>query len=520
MWGSVSDSVATVLTPSATRRLMTDLVGLIKSPVPYANASPIDDADLRIWKCVVQGRGGPYDGIPIYFTLEFPSDYPNSAPHAYFNSPIAYHGGAQVKDAKGRSVVCLDLFGNFGKIHTEWGSSASGWSPSYSVSTILLQMQSAIMDSYLDKSPKSVEQVRSFKVPSELLLDIPTEEPTSSSTSSFKSSVELPMCYVTRDSISKLGEAFCYGIGVPDRPSGSLTSPCEHLNVKAFTEGVRKSSTNKSFSEILPLYIKEQHWTKETQILFCESVDKLYNSLKRPNVPNYQKSFTVLASLMNSSVVEVMNARDHATANDKFIDGYFAFYRLLVEMTRLFPKLVTYANTQIEQFLTDTTKRSKDTVPNLGEWIILLLVTDKYTWNDVASAFMEECDVRNVFWYVQGTRTAPPRYPALSNTTIRDGRTHQVFEATPISRHLVCFQVRFIQDAKTTDLKLLDENYGMTPTETKTRLKKIYQEIVGIKNWGEHFRWCGVEPVSNDIRCDQLIEAVKISNKKGYTKSK
>lgn len=516
MWGSVSDSIATVLTVPATRRLMSDLMNLIKSPIPYANASPIDEADLRIWKCVVQGRDGPYNGIPIYFTLEFPSDYPNSAPHAYFNSPITYHGGAQVKDAKGRSVVCLDLFGNFSKIHTEWGSSASGWSPSYTVSTILLQMQSAIMDTYLDKSSKSVELVRNFKVPDELLLDIPTGDAMKTVSTP---SIQLPMCYVTRELISKSGEIFCYGVTVPDRPNGSLTSPCEHLSVKAFVEGTRKSSTNREFGEFLPLYIKETHWTSDTQTLFCESIDKLYRSLKRPDIPNYQKPFVILSSLMNSSVVEVMNAKDHATANDKFIDGYFAFYRLLVEMTRLFPKLITYANTQIEQFLTDSSKRSKNTVPNLGEWLILLLVADKYEWKDVAHAFMEECDVRNVYWYVQGSRTAPGRYRELANTTIREGRTLKVFEVTPISRHLVCFQIKFIQDAKTTNLKLLDENYGLTPVETKTKLKEIYNKIVNFKNWEEHFRWCGVEPVSDEIRCDQLIEAVKISNTKGYTNS-
>ena len=113
MWSSATDSAATTLRPSAIRRLMGDLMDLIRHPIPHANAMPFDDADLRIWKCVIVGKSGPYIDVPIYFTLEFPEDYPNSAPSAYFSSPISYKGGASVIDSKGRSVVCLDLFGNF-----------------------------------------------------------------------------------------------------------------------------------------------------------------------------------------------------------------------------------------------------------------------------------------------------------------------------------------------------------------------------------------------------------------------
>ncbi len=164
---SVSDSIAqsTILTPEAQRRLMSDYQDLIKRPIAYANAMPLDDADLRVWKCVVQSvQDGPYHLVPIYFTLEFPYNYPNAPPHAYFNSPINYKGGAQVKDSKGRSVVCLDLFGNFGKVHTEWSSAASGWSTAYSVTTILLQMQSALSEDYLDQSNEAITILKAYKV--------------------------------------------------------------------------------------------------------------------------------------------------------------------------------------------------------------------------------------------------------------------------------------------------------------------------------------------------------------------
>jgi hypothetical protein len=220
---------------------------------------------------------------------------------------------------------------------------------------------------------------------------------------------------------------------------------------------------------------------------------------------------------MNSSIVEVMNAKENHTANDKFIDGYFNFYRLLIELKKTFPLLTKYADEQIEQFVTQSHKRSKDTVPNLGDWIILLLVSDKWTWVNVAKAFMEECDTRNVFWYVKGNYSSPAKFPALVDTKIRIGRVKQVFDATPISRHLVCFQVKFLQDAVSLNLDEYDKSYGQTPPEMKAMLKKSYKDIVSIVDWYGHYTWCGVPYISDEIRCDELIEAVELSNEKGYT---
>jgi ubiquitin-protein ligase len=511
---SISASIAseTILSPNATRRLMTDYKDLIKNPIALANAMPIDDADLKVWKCVVAAADGPFKNVPIYFTLEFPSNYPNTAPHAYFNSPIEYSGGASIKDSKGRSVVCLDLFGNFGKIHTEWASQSSGWSPAYSVKTILLQMQSALMDEYLDNSPYSVDKLKNYKVPDELKMDIPTD---SSEAKLSDIILDLSQCYITGILINTPSEVFGYGINT----GRQLSSPCEVLSEKAFLSGTRKSTTNQSFDVFLPLYINKDHWENmnlEKKVL--NALDNIYiQKTNKKNAYPEEKIFEVLSSLMNSSVVEVMKVQQNKTANDKFIDAYFAFYRLMVELSKTCPNMIKMANYKIEQFLKGIYNRTKKEVPNLGEWLIYLLITNKYRWNDVYGCFMEECDIRNVFWYVKGNNNNPPKYPELYSEKERFQRTTKVFDATTVSRQLVCFQIRFIQDAKNIDIKTLDENYGCVPNEVKQSLKEIYKSIIAISNWDGHFKWCGINPVSDNIRCDQLISALKLSNQLKYT---
>merc|ERR1712054_4712 len=83
--------------------------------------------------------------------MGFPADYPQRAPNIGFSFEFEYRGGAQytMPDGrlKGKKVICLDVLGNFGNIHREWKSSVgSGWSPAYTVTTLLVQLQSVLCD--------------------------------------------------------------------------------------------------------------------------------------------------------------------------------------------------------------------------------------------------------------------------------------------------------------------------------------------------------------------------------------
>merc|ERR1712072_1246665 len=47
----------------------------------------------------------------------------------------------------GKKVICLDVLGNFGNVHKEWKNSVgSGWRPAYTVTTLLVQLQSVLCD--------------------------------------------------------------------------------------------------------------------------------------------------------------------------------------------------------------------------------------------------------------------------------------------------------------------------------------------------------------------------------------
>lgn len=273
----------------AIKRLQQDLKRLKEEPIVGAMAQPANDKDIMVRNGIVVGtEGTSLAGIPIRFCLEFPNDYPNAPPKAFFETEIFYQNGLQMRDAKGRITVCLNIFGNFAHIHTEWKSEAAGWSPAYTVSTILVSMQGLVMTNMLSNRPSDVERMISsalkFKceetghdgsdsskwfpqvitdpaVAAELIAKHRKENPNSNTPLG-----TFYICYFNGQ-LNASNSTVGYGVHVENPKNGILSSPCEYLSEESFTDGkVRKSSTNKPFEHWLPILIRSEDWNGQKKI--------------------------------------------------------------------------------------------------------------------------------------------------------------------------------------------------------------------------------------------------------------
>ena len=536
-WSGLATASGT-LSRTASRRLGQDLRELRKKPLANANAQPIGD-DLSRWKCILLLD----DGTPVSFTLEFREDYPTSAPLGFFNSPVEYRMGAASRDAKGRLQICLNIFGNFGTIHTEWGSEAAGWSSACTVESVLVQMQALFCSEFMDTSAGARERLRSYEIPMELQVEVLTEEALQSRNASVEddggaveekveeSTEELEeelarkgledlarnfQCYVTKNTILN-GHTIGYGLMLKAK---KVSSPFEYLSTEAYHGGVRKSATNESLHGFLPLYISPEHWGKVKRNFFTE-INRIHKKLAQTKQRSHRSdemALDVIASLMNQAVVKVCLSKGKGTADDRFIDAYFGLYRLLQQLKIDEPRLVTTVDTRLENFLKDPRNRHKTHVPDLGEWMIYFLISEKYRWSDVAVVFQEELDARNVFWYVKGTARARATCPDLMEpkADVRN-RTKRVFDATAVSRHIVCFQVRFMEQVQEMSLEQLDHRYGLPSREVQLQLKEMYREIAAIDNWAAHQKWCHYPVKTDPQRRTQLENSVKLSNAQRYT---
>jgi len=523
----------------AIRRLQQDFKQLQENPLVGCNAAPLD-SDIKTWYANVVGpEGTPYYGICIRFVMEFPDSYPIDPPKAFFVSDITYVSGASYKDSSGRTVVCLDLFGNFRDVHIEWKSDgvASGWTPSYTVTSILVSMQSLIMSGLLSIQPdviartkKSSSEIKCAATghdgsdPLKFVPRVPTfeevrkieEERRAKEAANKKEGFDVSnhfICYATQQVFPNV--QLGYGIQVS---GNQVSTPCEYLSLEAFKNGIRNGTRNQRISYWIPLYITKDHFTATKDHLFNNS-QVIYTELRkasknlRQNAPLALQVLEILSASMNNMVVEVMNNQNNLTANDVFIDGYFAFYRILVEAAQSNPKLVEHVDGAITKFLQGPAGRNKSEIPNLGNFLIGLLISKKYNWPSISREFISECDARNVFWYVKGNPKNPAKYPELINEKSKP-RKIKVFQATQTSRNLVCFQVKFLQMAKSISIEDLDKNYGIPEPEARDVLKQAYKKIVAIDNWEGYFQWINVAPTKD--REEELVDALLLSKQNKY----
>lgn len=122
----------------ARQRLRRDWAEVLKEPSGLVAAAPLPD-NIFEWHANLRPSTGPLAGITFHVRITFPADYPTSPPMLYFpreeipsfRHPNLYSFG-----------LCLDILSSF--IGTS--DKHAGWSPAYTVRTLLMQLQSFLFE--------------------------------------------------------------------------------------------------------------------------------------------------------------------------------------------------------------------------------------------------------------------------------------------------------------------------------------------------------------------------------------
>lgn len=123
---SVNNSGASTASSTVNKRLRQELMQLMMSPSPGVSAFPESDANLLKWAGTIVGPEGTYyEGFEFKLSLEFPQDYPYSAPIVKFVSPM-WHPNV---DMAGN--ICLDIL-------------KERWSAVQNVQSVMLSLQSLL----------------------------------------------------------------------------------------------------------------------------------------------------------------------------------------------------------------------------------------------------------------------------------------------------------------------------------------------------------------------------------------
>jgi ubiquitin-protein ligase len=122
---------------SAIRRLQKDYLEYQANREEFTliSAQPLEN-NLFEWHVNICAPDGPYANLPLHFIMEFPKNYPNSPPDVKLCT-IINHPNVFKNWGESGAWICLDLLKDY-----TTSTKYEGWSSVYTVTSILLQMQS------------------------------------------------------------------------------------------------------------------------------------------------------------------------------------------------------------------------------------------------------------------------------------------------------------------------------------------------------------------------------------------
>ncbi|KAH3758444.1 Ubiquitinconjugating enzyme subfamily protein [Pelomyxa schiedti] len=526
---------------TAIKRLTQDLRELAENPIENVSAEPLPE-NIFEWHCNFAQSGGTY-----HLVLYFPPNYPAKSPSAEFVPSFSFSGGATKTGPKGGTQVCLSIFSDFAIYHTEWANEkGTGWSPSYTVQTVLLNLVSfinersssgnaALAQAFVCKDcghshaspkpplPTAEELQAATKRTAAKAATAVTATATTASASTNSAVSEFIKCYVSKVEFLSAPPATVFGFGInksgtPYNPS--LTSPCEFMTYDSFqmlkASGRVESVMREELHFFIPQYINAAHGATIAPLFEAACV-----SITGSPKFTAQLVLQVLPKLMNSSVVAFMNGTTFTS--ERALHGYFFFHRLFLwAVYEKYPELLPLVTQAVSDFVSNPAMRLKSNCPNLGEWLTYLTVVNDpaLQWKNICQPVIQETFERNVMWYV----ATNPQLADTNNATVNANRVGVTFGATKVSRDLMAFQTRFLDVAKPASMQpqqiaaRYDANYGLPTAEMQQGMQAVCAKIKSVSNYNEWFSV--IQAPSPKNLCAVLCESVTSSmSKPGYTKT-
>jgi ubiquitin-protein ligase/stress response protein SCP2 len=329
-------------------------------------------------------------------------------------------------------------------------------------------------------------------------------------------------CFHTKSTFNDEGVVLGVPISFTVNPKKQCTdyirSTMDLLSYDAFKlDQVRQTVWREEFTHWLPMYICEDHWQR-SKILLMKSVLPL---LPHWHTTKFQPEMCleVFCKSVNTLVVLLCDRGEHFS--ETVAKSFCMWHRWMLRCIEEWPEIQKSVEKRIGDFCRGESSRSKDKEPNIGEFIALLLVSERFTWNDVVGHLLSEWMDRQVLWCCT-------EHPCLDQIGAKDSlsdtqRVELSWSAKPVGRRLYAFHAVFLEIFKRSMSRSevaaqYDLFYGQPTPSCLKQISKAFQAVMAMENWPHLFKILRVQCPSKTKLAELLRKAVDSSARRGYHK--
>ena len=440
----------------AIKRINKDMKEIVKSPIEGIGIVSIDNDPMK-YAVNMRLMQGPYEGYCLQLLLTFTDNYPSRPPKILIfpNQGISgeYHHHI-FNDHNGFKKFCFDLLDNdFMSISEEH----TGWNPSYSISSLLLQVQNFIadpdmhgyipprdkinklmntMDNYkkvfkIRDENEEIEIVHTWRNPYPKMYfkkfdksnknnEIDIKNSNKENEKKMKIIKENLTCFMLKfnyieDPDILLGYPIIQKIGLGKNKIELYPIP-EMLTYDGFMSQIGKqdskldyyfstsfkSANNEYYNYWVPIYIDENHYLKNrTAILNSFSIIKYGPRGIKEYDFKPEQIFEILPIILNKMIIGMFNGQ--SAISSAFIRCYFHYILLFKKLSEEFEyEYIRYLNHKLNLIHKNRYNVKKSIIPDIGDFLVLLLFCDRNIYNEkmkrMWNSLYEEFLVRQMYW--------------------------------------------------------------------------------------------------------------------------
>ena len=452
---------------TALRRINKDIKEITKNPIEGIGIASINGNPM-IYVINMRLMTGPYEGYCVQLLLTFTNDYPKKPPKILIYPGQAideqYHHhifGDMSTDENGMHFkkFCFDLLDNDFMSTTD---EKTGWNPSYSISSLLLQVQNFISDPdmgghipdkyqidqlmqsmnnysrtfYVDSENGKIPRVHTWENPYPIMFfkkkdDDNNKNEIKEEKDKEKEKEELRMqqlkenlnCFMLKvnyidDPDILLGYPIIQNIGQFGKKRIELYPIPELLTYEGFNSqtgdmqgfmaglyfnnlnlGAQfKSANNEYYNNWFPIYINKAHYEKNKTTILNN-----FSKIAVGSFNNFKPEhiFQVLPIILNSMIIGIFKGK--TTLSSSFIRCYFQFILLFKKLCQEFENdYIEFLNKKFNEIRNNNYITNKHIIPDIGNFFILLIFSTIDTKNEsmkkIYDSLYEDFIVRQMFW--------------------------------------------------------------------------------------------------------------------------